>query len=79
MNDALTIRTSTAADRDAIRRLALLDDRPTPRGAALLAYVDGRLAAARSVDRGETVADPFQRTADIVALLDLRAKQERAA
>ncbi len=68
----ITIREATDADADAIRRLALLDDRPTPRGDALLGYVDGELAAVRPL-HGEPVADPFRRTADLLALLDHRA------
>jgi hypothetical protein len=71
----ITIREARDADSSGIRRLAALDDRAVPRGAALIAFVDGRLAAARSVSRGETVADPFIRTADAIALLDLRARQ----
>lgn len=79
MIHAFTIRSSTAADRDAIRRLALLDDQPEPRGDALLGFVDGELAAARPVAGGHAVADPFRRTAELLDLLDLRARQERAA
>jgi hypothetical protein len=78
MSDTFTIRTSTAADATAIRRLALLDDRPAPRGEALLAFVDGELAAAKPLSRGQTVADPFRRTADLVAILELRARQQAA-
>lgn len=79
MSDAITIRTATPADTHAVQRLALLDDRPMPRGETLLAFVDGELAAARPLDRGSAVADPFRRTAEVVALLDLRARQGRAA
>jgi hypothetical protein len=78
MFDSFMIRTSTPSDATAIRRLALLDDRPTPRGRSLLGFVDGELAAAKPLSRGETVADPFRRTADLVALLELRARQEAA-
>jgi len=37
--------------------------------------VDGELAVARSLSHGDTVADPFVRTADVIALVDLRAHQ----
>ena len=80
MNDAITIRHSRPEDGGALVRLAALDDRRAPRGDTLLAFVDGRLAAAKPLAPGaEVVADPFRRTRDVLALLDLRASQERAA
>jgi hypothetical protein len=75
----ITIREAHEADAAGIIRLAALDDRAVPAGDALVAFVDGRLAAARSLSRGQTVADPFIRTADAVALLDLRARQAMAS
>ena len=71
----ITIREARSEDAAAVLRLAALDDRPVPSGSALLAFVDGQLAAARSLRHGHTVADPFLRTADVIALLDLRAHQ----
>lgn len=80
MTDAITIRQSTEADRAAIARLAQLDDRSAPQGAALLAYVDGELRAAVPFERREhAVADPFHLTGDVVELLRLRAAQEEVA
>ncbi len=77
MNDAITIRHSGPEDDRDLHRLAALDDRPVPTGEALLAFVDGRLAAAKPLTPGaEAVADPFRRTRDLLALLDLRASQE---
>ncbi len=73
MTNAITIREATRADRADIERLAALDEAPTPAGSALLAFVDGRLAAARPVAGGEAVADPFMRTAALVELLDVWA------
>ena len=78
MNDAITIRHSRPEDTGALRRLAALDDRRAPTGDALLAFVDGSLAAAQPLAPGSgPVADPFRRTRDLLALLDLRASQER--
>ena len=71
----ITIREAREEDAAAIARLAELDESSTPSGAALLAFVDGELAVARSLSHGGTVADPFVRTADVVALVDLRAHQ----
>jgi hypothetical protein len=79
MRQAFTIRRATSADISAIERLATLDERPAPRGETLLGFVDGELAAARPLARGAAVADPFRRTADLLDLLALRARQERAA
>jgi len=80
MNDSITIRHSRPEDGSDVVRLAALDDSPAPHGDALLAFVDGRLAAARPLDpREPVVSDPFRRTRDLLALLDLRAAQERAA
>ena len=47
MHGAITIRHRTDDDGPAVRHLAQLDDRPAPQGDALLAFVDGELAAAR--------------------------------
>ena len=70
MNE-ITIRAARSEDAAAIARLAALDEAPVPHGTALLAFLDGELAVARPLERGMTVADPFQRTAELVALLDL--------
>jgi hypothetical protein len=69
----IALRAAVPADDADVRRLALLDDSPVPRGRVLLALVDGEPLAALSVDDGRAVADPFRRTADLVELLRLRA------
>ena len=76
MNDTITIRHSTGADRAGILRLASLDGRPAPAGETLLGFVDGELRAALALAGGDAVADPFHRTADLVDLLRLRAAGE---
>ena len=73
----LTVRRLANSNIDAIRRLAELDGKPTPIGAVLVAEVAEELVAAVPVDGGEALADPFKPTADIVALLRLRARQLR--
>ena len=65
---SITIKLSTEADRECIRRLAELDSRPVPYGDVLLAEVQGRLVAAMGMD-GSVVADPFERTAAVVKVL----------
>ena len=74
----LTIRFALPADAAALRELALLDSAPRPLGGdVLLAECDGALVAALSVEDGRAVADPFRPTADVVALLRVRAAQAR--
>jgi len=64
----MTIKFSTEADRERIRRLAELDSKPAPQGDVLLAEVQGRLVAAIGMD-GSVIADPFERTGAVVQVL----------
>ncbi len=73
--DLITIRRSEQADRPAVARLAALDSKRPPRGDLLVAEIAGDVVAAVPVAGGETIADPFRRTAELVALLELRAGQ----
>lgn len=73
----VTIRRFAEHDIDGIRRLAALDEKPVPAGAVLVAEVRGELVAALPLDGGPALADPFKPTADIAALLRLRARQSR--
>jgi hypothetical protein len=68
MTDTLTIKLATDADGARIQRLAELDGGHAPVGDVLLAEVNGRLLAAVGMD-GTAVADPFERTAQVVGLL----------
>jgi hypothetical protein len=76
--EAIAVRRATAADAGAIRRLAALDSADAPAGELLLAVVDGTPRAAIEIATGATIADPFQRTADVVELLGVRAARLRA-
>lgn len=69
------VRRFTERDIDGIRRLSALDDKPVPTGGVLVAELAGELVAALPLDGGEALADPFKPTADIVAMLQLRARQ----
>lgn len=74
--EALTIRMAVRVDEAALRRLALLDSAPPPRPVPmLLAEVGGELRAALPLDGGPAIADPFRRTAELVAILAERARQ----
>lgn len=78
-NQEITIRSATDADRPAVAQLARLDSSRTLHGDALLAFVDGDLRAAISLQQGVVVADPFQLAEDAIAMLRLRAAQRVAA
>ena len=71
----LTVRRSTSADRAGLARLAALDSASPPRGPALLAEADSRMLAALPLGSGRAIADPFEPTAEVVALLELRRAQ----
>src|SRR4051812_14659487 len=73
---SLTIRPARpVADDWALARLAALDSARPLTGDVLLAEADGRPVAAVSVADGRAVADPFQPSADTVAVLRIRAGQ----
>ena len=76
--EGLTVRHFGERDIDSIRRLAALDSKPIPTGGVLVAELNGELVAALPLNGGEALADPFKPTADIVELLQLRARQLRA-
>jgi hypothetical protein len=71
----VTVRRSTSADAGALARLAALDSASPPRGPALVAEADSRLLAALPLGSGRPIADPFEPTAELVALLELRRAQ----
>ncbi len=74
--ETVTIRMAGPADGPALNRLAQLDSRsprkPVP---MLVAEVGGELRAALPLDAGPAIADPFHRTAELVAILAERARQ----
>jgi hypothetical protein len=73
----LTIRRLSDSDELAVRRLAELDSAEIPAAPLLGAEVEGRLLAAASISDGSSIADPFSRSAELRAVLELRASQLR--
>jgi len=71
----LTIRFATSADD--LNRLAQLDSSAVPAAPQLVAVSGGHLIAAVSTTDGNTIADPFTRSAEAVTLLRRRAAQLR--
>ena len=75
---SVLIRTARGSDGEALERLAALDSAEVPAGSLLVAEADGRVVAAIASSTGEAIADPFLPTADVIALLELRAAGARA-
>jgi len=71
----ITVRRAVDRDRRELVRLAALDSGSPPRGPALVAEADSRMLAALPLGSGRPIADPFEPTAEVLALLELRAAQ----
>jgi hypothetical protein len=69
------VRHSGSGDQVELARLAALDSARPPRGPALIAEADSRMLAALPLGSGRPIADPFEPTAELVALLELRRAQ----
>jgi hypothetical protein len=70
----VTFRISGPEDEHALARLAELDGAHAPRGPAVIAEADSRMLAALPLGAGRPIADPFEPTADVVALLEARKR-----
>jgi hypothetical protein len=73
----ITIRRAYPDDAKRLKSLARLDSRRLIPGDLLVAEADDELLAAVAIDDDWAVADPFQRTAARVDLLQARARQLR--
>lgn len=73
--DSVAVRLARPEDEAAIRRIASLDGKKAPAGRLLVAEADGEVIAALPIAGGDAVADPFQWTSDVVALMEMRAEQ----
>ena len=73
--EPILIRAAGGWDRATLLRLAALDSAAVPAGATLVAEVSGDVCTAIEVATGRVIADPFRRTDEIVALLNVRAAQ----
>jgi hypothetical protein len=70
---SVVMRAARGSDGDVLVRLAALDSKRAPRGEVLVAEVDGAIHAAIGLDDGVVIANPFQPTSALIALLELRA------
>jgi hypothetical protein len=73
----VAIRCIARDDDGRLAALAALDSQHLAEGPWLVAEAEGRALAALSLPTGVFVADPFSRTAELRALLGLRANQVR--
>jgi hypothetical protein len=73
----VVIRRATGGDGPALAALATLDAAPVPLGPSIVAEVGGVPRAVLPLDGGRAFGDPFRRTDELVALLELRAAQLR--
>ena len=71
----VVIRRATDADGPALAALSALDSAAMPLGPSLVAEVAGVPRAVLPLDGGRAFGDPFARTDELVALLELRAAQ----
>jgi hypothetical protein len=75
---SVTIRYARPDDAVALLDLAELDSSHAPQGIVIVAEVGGQLWAARSLDDGHAIADPFRPSGELSFLLAERARQVRA-
>jgi hypothetical protein len=75
----VAIRYAGERDASVLGWLQQLDERTLPSGPRLLAELDGVPVAAMAVADETVVADPFARTAGVVDLMRVRARQLRMA
>jgi hypothetical protein len=75
----ITFRLSDPGDDSTLARLAALDSARPLDGPAVVAEADSRVLAALPLGSGRAIADPFEPTADIVALLELERKRMLAS
>lgn len=74
----VTVRRSGPGDDIGLARLAALDSARPLSGPALIAESGSRMLAALPLGSGRPIADPFEPTAELVALLELRKSQLEA-
>jgi hypothetical protein len=76
---AVGIRLAGERDLDAVRDLEALEGRSLTDGALLVGTLGGVPVAALAVADDSVVADPFEKSAPVVDLLRVRARQLRIA
>ena len=75
----ITIRAARPEDMRELARVAGRDTHELPEGKLLVAKVGSDVRAAISLEDGTIIADPFHRTAELVAMLKIRASAVRSS
>src|SRR3954447_26554120 len=75
----VVLRGARHGDVQTLAALAALDGTLPPIGPALVAEVEGTIRAVLPLDGGRPFSDPFRKTADLLELLEERARQIHAA
>lgn len=71
----ISLRLAATGDQVALEELAELSGRAKMHGPSIVAEVDGHIWAALPLAGGEALVDPFRPTAELRALMSVRAKQ----
>jgi hypothetical protein len=66
---SLVLRPASSADSADLERLAALDSARPLTGEVMLAYADGGVRAALSLESGRSIADPFYPSLELLPLL----------
>ena len=74
-NAGVAIRWADTDEDGTLAAVAAWDSQRLPAGPWLVAEIEGRALAVLSLPTGSFVADPFSRTTELRALLELRAMQ----
>jgi hypothetical protein len=78
--ETIVVRPCQPGDWPGLWQLAALDSRPVPQGEIIVAIVGDEIVAALSVDvPTQAISDPFRPTAQLLELLELRARQMQRA
>jgi hypothetical protein len=73
--NGIIIRRLGPGDEAAVSRLVELESGRRPQGDLMGIEIEGRLMVATSIETGKSIADPFSRTAELRALLEVRIAQ----
>jgi hypothetical protein len=73
--DTVVLRLCSVHDDPALERIAALEGVAVPSGRHVVAEVNGSIVAALPLAGGPALADPFHATAQLMPLLQLRARQ----
>ncbi|HWB23276.1 MAG TPA: hypothetical protein VG652_10350 [Gaiellaceae bacterium] len=74
-DEPVFLRLCRVHDDPALERLAQLEGTRIRSGRYVIAEVNGTIVAAQPLDGGAPIADPFQKTAQVLPLLRLRVEQ----